>query len=195
MFNQETDERLLQRASRGDEAAFVEVYLRHREAVFSFAYRLLGSKELAEDVAHDCFLSLMKNPERFKAGRASLKTYLLAAVRNLALKHFHKASSNVSLEEMIEEPTLHERYLPIEKLIESELSSLVQKAVMSLPPYQREALILFEYEELSLAEIAAIVEVDVNAVKQRLHRARTSLKKMLAPYIDSEQRSLAWKRL
>jgi RNA polymerase sigma-70 factor (ECF subfamily) len=195
VFNRETDERLLQCASRGDEAAFVEVYLRHRDAVYGFAYRLLGSKELAEDIAHDCFLSLMKNPERFNARQASLKTYLLAAVRNLALKHFRKTSGNVSFEEINAEPIISGKESPIERMIDEELSLFVQKAVMSLPPYQREALILFEYEGLSLVEIAAIVEVDVNAVKQRLHRARTNLKKILAPYIESEQRSLAWKSL
>lgn len=195
MFNQETDERLLQRASRGDDAAFVEVYLRHADAVYGFAYRLLGSKELAEDIAHDCFLSLMKSPERFDARRASLKTYLLAAVRNLALKHFRKSGGNVSLEEINEEPIISGKLSPIERMIDEELSLMVQKAVMSLPPYQREALILFEYEELSLAEIAVIVEVDVNAVKQRLHRARASLREKLASHIGSGRIDLAWKRL
>ena len=70
-----TDERLLGKASRGDEAAFLELYKRHRDPVFRFAYRMLGSMELAEDVAHDCFLSLLKKPEGFDPRRgASLRT-------------------------------------------------------------------------------------------------------------------------
>ncbi len=52
-----TDETLLERASRGDEAAFLILYERHRDAMFRFAYRLLGSVELAEDVTQDCLVS------------------------------------------------------------------------------------------------------------------------------------------
>lgn len=180
MFNQETDERLLERAVRGDESAFVEVYHRHRDAVFGFAYRLIGSIEIAEDITHDCFLSLMKNLERYDSKKASLKTYLLAAVRNLALKHFNKTKASVSVEDLQYEIPV--KNLSHERLIEQEVSALVQKAIIELPPYQREALILFEYENLSLLEIAEIIGIDANAVKQRLHRARTNLRKTLSSF-------------
>lgn len=188
MFNQETDERLLQRASRGDEAAFVEVYQRHRKTVFNFAYRLLGSSEIAEDITHDCFLSLIKNAERFDAKKASLKTYLLAAARNLAAKHFHKTNGNICLEDLSFEPALPDDNLPLRRLIDEEVSLIVQEAIAQLSPLQKEALILFEYEELSLAEVAKVVGEEVNVIKQRLHRARMSLKKILAPYMKSEKR-------
>ena len=56
-----------------------------------------------------------------------------------------------------------------------------------LPELQREALILFEYEDLSLNEIAAVVEADVGAVKARLYRARESLKRALRPYLSSNR--------
>jgi len=61
----------------------------------------------------------------------------------------------------------------------------VRRAVEELPPLQREAFVLFEYEELPLAEIAAIVGADAGAVKARLHRARQHLKRRLAPYLKS----------
>jgi hypothetical protein len=57
----------------------------------------------------------------------------------------------------------------------------VAHAVLALPPFQREALILFEYEELSLEEIAAIAGIEAGAVKARLHRARETLRRRLAP--------------
>ena len=82
------DERLLERAGSGDEKAFALLNERHRQLVFSFAYRLLKSREIAEEVTHDCFLSLFKEPRSFKADgqRASLRTYLCANiwVMNLA---------------------------------------------------------------------------------------------------------------
>jgi RNA polymerase sigma-70 factor (ECF subfamily) len=188
VFNKESDERLLQRAGRGDEAAFVEVYQRHRQTVFGFAFRLLGSVEIAEDITHDCFLSLIKNTERFDATKASLKTYLLAAARNLAAKHFHKTNGNICFEDLTEEPFLSENNLPLKRLLDEELTLIVQDAIAQLSPLQREALILFEYEELSHTEISKVVGEEVNVIKQRLHRARMSLKKILAPYIESENK-------
>jgi RNA polymerase sigma-70 factor (ECF subfamily) len=180
-----TDERLLDRASRGDQAAFLTLYEQYRDVVFRFAYRLLGSEELAEDVAHDCFLSLLKQPGRFDPARASLKTYLLAAARNLAMKHFRGVRSEDALEDLADEPRIPERRGPLSQLLDEELSREVRRAIESLPPLQREALILFEYEELSLSEIASIVGADIGTVKARLHRARQRLKRQLAPYFKS----------
>lgn len=180
-----TDERLLERASRGDEAAFLTLYEYYRDVVFRFAYRLLGSTELAEDVVHDCFLSLLRHPARFDPTRASLKTYLLAAVRNLSMKHFRGARGEDTLEDLASEPRVPERRGPLNQLLDAELSQEVRRAIEGLPPLQREALILFEYEELMLSEIAAVVGADVGTVKARLHRARQRLKRQLAPYYRS----------
>ena len=180
-----TDEELLTEASRGDEAAFLELYRRHRDAVFRFAYRVLGSVETAEDVAHDCFLSLIQQPHRFDPARGSLRTYLFGAARNLALKHFRRMGRDVAVDELPDESfesLLIEAKQPLHQLLDEEASSLVQRAVALLPPLQREALVLFEYEELSLVEIARVVSADVGTVKARLYRARQSLKRALAGY-------------
>ena len=180
-----TDERLLASAGRGDEAAFLALYERHRDAVFRFAYRMLGSAALAEDVAHDCFLSLLKRPEGFDPNRASLRTFLLGAARNQALKHFRSQRGATGLDDLTEEPQAPERQEPLSRLLDDELSLEVQKAIDNLPPLQREALILFEYEELALSEIGAVVGADVGTVKARLHRARQGLRKQLAPYLKN----------
>ena len=180
-----TDEVLLRRAGEGDQAAFLELYHRHREPIYRFAYRVLGEVDIAEDVTHDCFLSLIRKPENFRPERASLRTYLFAAARNLALKHFRSTGRETGLDEMAEEPQLPQRHGPLRKLLDEELASEVRRAVFSLPPMQREALILFEYEGLSLAEIAEITDADVGAIKGRLYRARGQLKELLRPYLNS----------
>ncbi|MGB9180617.1 MAG: sigma-70 family RNA polymerase sigma factor [Pyrinomonadaceae bacterium] len=186
-----TDETLLQRASRGDEAAFIVLYERHRACVFRFAYRMLGSVALAEDVTHDCFLSLIRRPGSFDPQRAALRTYLYAASRNLSLKHLRRTGQEVAVEEYAEETRAPAAQEPLEQLLAEELSQEVSKAIESLPPLQREAIVLFEYEELSLAEIAAIVSADTGAVKARIHRARQNLKKLLAPYLNSRAEAVA----
>ncbi len=182
-----TDEVLLERAGKGDQGAFLELYDRHRQPIFRFAYRLLGEVDTAEDVTHDCFLSLIRKPENFRPGRASLRTYLFAAARNLALKHFRSSSRETGLDEITEELQLSPRHGPLRKLLDEELAAEVRRAVFSLAPLQREALILFEYEGLSLNEIAEITGADAGAVKGRLFRARERLKGILRPYIESGQ--------
>jgi RNA polymerase sigma-70 factor (ECF subfamily) len=186
-----TDENLLTAAAHGDEAAFRLLYERHREAVFRFAYRLLQSIEVAEEITHDCFLSLIKKPSRFDATRASLKTYLCAAARNQAMKHLRRSGSETNFDELIGEPQTSETWNPLKQVIGAELANVVRQAIAELPPLQREAIILFEYEELSLAEIALVVSADVGTVKSRLHRGREKLRQLLSPYIKGEMKALS----
>jgi RNA polymerase sigma-70 factor (ECF subfamily) len=178
---------LLKKAGEGDQAAFLDLYDRYREPIFRFAYRLLGSVEVAEDVTHDCFLSLIRKPENFRPERASLKTYLYAAARNLAMKHFRNQGRETGLDEVTEEPKDSPKRGPLRRLLDEELAAQVRDAVFSLPPLQREALILFEYEGLSLNEIAEIAGTDAGAIKARLYRAREGLRRILQPYIESNQ--------
>jgi len=177
---------LLERAGAGDQAAFLELYDRYRQPIFRFAYRLLGEVDIAEDVTHDCFLSLIRKPENFRPERAPLRTYLFAAARNLALKHFRISGRETGLDEVSEEPHIPPRQEPLRKLLDEELATEVRRAIFSLSPLQREALILFEYEGLSLSEIAEITGVDVGTIKGRLYRARERLKSILRPYLTSE---------
>ena len=182
-----TDELLLKKAGDGDQAAFLELYDRYREPIFRFSYRLLGSVEIAEDVTHDCFLSLIRKPENYRPERASLKTYLYAAARNLALKHFRDQGRETGMDEVSEEPSDAPSRGPLRRLLDEELATQVREAVFSLPPLQREALILFEYEGLSMSEVAEIAGTDVGAVKGRLYRAREGLRRILSPYFKSNQ--------
>ena len=182
-----TDELLLKEAGEGDQAAFLELYDRYREPIFRFAYRLLGSVEVAEDVTHDCFLSLIRKPENYRPERASLKTYLYAAARNLALKHFRDQGRETGLDEVSEEPKESPRRGPLRRLLDEELATQVREAIFSLPPLQREALILFEYEGLSLNEVAEVAGTDTGAIKARLYRAREGLRRTLRPYLEGNQ--------
>jgi RNA polymerase sigma-70 factor (ECF subfamily) len=72
-------------------------------------------------------------------------------------------------------------------LLDEELAMQVRDAILSLSPLQREALILFEYEGLSLNEVAEIAGTDVGAIKARLYRAREGLRRILQPYLKSNQ--------
>jgi RNA polymerase sigma-70 factor (ECF subfamily) len=143
---------------------------------------MLGSVEAAEDVVHDCFLGLIKEPGRFDSTKASLRTYLYAAARNQSAKRYLNSSRESGIEELPREPQVAAHLDPIRQVLDNELAGEVRRAIESLPPLQREALVLFEYEDLSLAEIGAIVGADSNTVKARLFRARDKLRARLERY-------------
>jgi RNA polymerase sigma-70 factor, ECF subfamily len=179
------DELLLEKAGAGDPAAFIRLYERHRAAIYGFSYRLSGSVEAAEDITHDCFLSLIRKPNNFLPHRGSLRTYLLSAARNLWFKKLRDSGRELAMDDFDGDQFIAPGREPLRRLLDDELSEKVQKAVSSLPPLQREALILFEYEGLALNEIANMVGSDVGAVKSRLHRARERLRNALRPYLTN----------
>jgi RNA polymerase sigma-70 factor (ECF subfamily) len=151
----------------------------------AFAYRLSGSVEVAEDITHDCFLSLIKRSEKFRPGEAALRTYLFSAARNLWLKQLRNFGRESAMDELTDDQFVAVDKQPLRRLLDDELSLKVQEAVSSLPPLQREALVLFEYEGMALSEIAGMVGTDVGAVKSRLHRARERLRIALRPYLST----------
>lgn len=179
-----TDERLLKRTRSGDSAAFQQLYERHRETTFRFACLMLGSSEHAEDITHDCFLSLIRNPERFDSGRASLRTYLYATARNLVSKRLRHAGkeSHLSGTSAGNPPVCSGQ--PLTKLLDVELAEKVREALQQLPHAQREAIVLYEYEDQSLADIAAITGAEIGTIKWRLHEGRAKLRQELALYLN-----------
>jgi RNA polymerase sigma-70 factor (ECF subfamily) len=151
-------------------AAFEE----HKNAVYRFAWRMMNSAAAAEDVAQDVFLSLLHHRQRFDPARGRLRSFLLGIARNLVLKRWRDEERWLELadERLAAHAVTAER---------SDIARMVGEAVRLLPPLQREVLILAEYEELSLEEIACAVESEIGTVKSRLHRARENLRRTLAP--------------
>jgi RNA polymerase sigma-70 factor (ECF subfamily) len=155
------------------EDEFRSAFDEHQDAVYRFLWRMAGA-EAAEDLAQDVFLALLRHAGRFDPARGTLRTFLLAIARNLALKRWRDAHQWVELDD--------ERFVaPSSDATASETADLVGAAVRSLPPLQREVIILAEYEELSLEEIARTVASEVGTVKSRLHRARENLRRLLEP--------------
>jgi RNA polymerase sigma-70 factor, ECF subfamily len=177
---------LVREARQGDEQAFLAIYHRHRSPVFRFAWRLTGSRATAEDVTQECFLALVRGAA-FDGDRGGLRTYLYGIARNLVLRRLR-----ISEREAEEAADATAPVDVLGDLLEAERSELVARAVARLPMLQREAIILFTFEELSLEEIARITGVDAGTVKSRLHRARESLRAVLAPFLirDHERRCL-----
>ncbi|HEY2018707.1 MAG TPA: RNA polymerase sigma factor [Bryobacteraceae bacterium] len=168
----------LKQAAGGATEAFRTLFEAHREPLFRLAWYLAGSVDAAEDVVQDCFLRLVRNPGRFDERRGSLRQYLYGMVRNLVRQRWQAAGREVPLDD---EPDHVADEAP-DSGPRAEVSDAVRSAIDSLPPLQREAIVLFEFEGLTLEEIAALTGCDAGTVKSRLHRARERLRRALAPY-------------
>lgn len=164
-----------------DENAFLVIYQAHRTPLFRFVWRMTGSVEIAEDVTQECFLLLVRGNTAFDDRQGSLRNYLFGAARHLVFRRLRLSSHET--EESSEEPATTADTDTLTSLLAGERAAMVQRAVASLPPLQREVILLFEYEDLTLEAVAAVTGVPVGAVKARLQRARHSLRKHLAPLL------------
>jgi RNA polymerase sigma-70 factor (ECF subfamily) len=151
---------------------FRQAFDRHKDSVYRFAWRMTNSPETAEDVAQEVFLALLSKPGGFDPARGELRGFLFGAARNQVRKRWRDANRWAELDEdaFVAPP-----------VAELETSEAVAAAIRALPPLQREVLLLSEYEELSLEEIARTVDAEVGTIKSRLFRARENLRRALAP--------------
>jgi len=164
-----------------DTMDLLQVFDEHHAPLFRFAYRLTGSVADAEDIVQVCFLELLRPDCAYDPKRAPLRTWLFGVVRNQSLKRLrHQAAPY--LPEIANAPS------PEYEVLREEVEKVVQQAVMMLPETQREVLILAHYEQMPLAEVAAILDIDLGAVKSRLQRARASLRETLAAYAPNLER-------
>lgn len=165
---------------------FRDAFHLHKDVLYRFAYRMTGSRALAEDVVQECYLALWRRPGAYDAQRGAVRAFLLGIARNVILKRWRdeRPYEELDAESFICQPV---------DLPAGERAEFVARAVAHLPPLQREALILAEYEEMSLEEIARATGAAIAAAKSRLHRARDNLRRLLAP-IWEETRSTNAKR-
>ncbi|MEO5924931.1 MAG: RNA polymerase sigma factor [Bryobacteraceae bacterium] len=153
----------------------------HKHAVYDFALRMTGTPSTAEDISQDTFLELLRKPQSFDPARGTLRVFLIGVARNLVYRRWRTEQRFIPTDDLDDTPAI----LPDPNA--STIAETIRNAVQSLPPLQREAVLLFEYEGFTLEEIAAIANVETGTVKSRLHRARTSLRLALAPLQNGVQ--------
>lgn len=171
------EQQLLQKARNGDEAALLELFDQHHRPLFRFAWRLTGRQADAEDIVQECFLALLRPSSTFDGRRTGLRTYLFGAVRNQAhklLRRREQSDGNL--------PTVPDHRSPESETLRTERENAVARAIRQLPDTQQEVLILAQYEQMPLAEIAGLLGLELGAVKSRLQRARAALKETLADH-------------
>jgi RNA polymerase sigma-70 factor (ECF subfamily) len=131
----------------------------------------------------ECFLALLRPGCNFNPARTPILTYLFGVARNQWLKRLR-------LREQGDAPESIDSCTPETEAVRSELATAVAKAIAELPESQREVLVLAHYEQLPLAEIAEVTNLELTAVKSRLQRARATMRESLAAYEPQRERSI-----
>ena len=179
------------RLAAGQDAALNDLMERHATPVFHFLCRMVGNEDDSNDLAQETFARVFRARASFRPGE-KFSTWLFTIAANLARNHFRWRARhpNVSLEaESGEaEQTLGSTLpsddpAPNEQALTAERAQAVRSAVGKLPEDLREAIVLCEWQELSVAEAAAILESTPKAVESRLYRARQILRERLKSWL------------
>jgi len=170
----------------GDAGAFEKLVRRHERRVFSLVFRMLGSREEAEDVAQEAFLALHRHGHRFR-GEARFSTFVYRVAANAALNRRRTLGRRRAREEALVRRQDAGDDLPVaprnpeDAASGGEVQVQVQAALQELPPDLRMAIVLYDIEGQSYSDIAHALRIPEGTVKSRIHRARTALRDRLRP--------------
>jgi len=182
----------MERLVAGHDTALNELMNRHAGAVFGFLCRMVGNEDDANDLAQETFVRVYRSRKHYQP-RHRFVTWLYTIAANLARNHLRWRSRHPTLS--VESPrgndgtTLGETLVaggatPSEASERREQQTAVQVAVGKLPEDLRAALVLCEWEELSMADAAEILGTTPKAIDSRLYRARKQLRQELTRWIE-----------
>lgn len=186
----EADERdLVKRAQSGDIDAFGVLVRAHQSAVFNVAYRMIGSRHDAEDVAQEVFLRAFRAFGRFDPERP-LRPWLKRIASNLSLNWLQSSQIRTTgvvtdmhfpgQDELTMDSFAQSKPLPEQALIRQETAAQLRAAILQLPPHYRAVIELRHFQNLSYDEMAETLERSLSNVKSDLYRARKRLAELLS---------------
>src|SRR2546423_14719637 len=177
------DEELMQLVRRGEARAFEALYDRHSGVAFSLAYRMVGTRPVAEDVVQEAFLAFWRANARYDRARGSVRTWILGIVHNRAIDALRRGS--VHDRRRVSDEGLEERFPPAERT-EAEVARRdeardVRSALETLPAEQLRVIELAYFGGFSQSEIAAMLDTPVGTVKGRMRLGLGKMRSQLGP--------------
>ena len=181
------DQDLVARCLQGDDAAWESIISSFAGRIFRLSYRYTGRREEAEDLTQEIFIRIYQNLRSFRADTGSFQNWALRLSRNLIIdryrqtRRFQQCGGSQELDAMHLED--HSRPSPQRKMEQAEASVLIRRALQSLSPESKEAIILRDLEGMGYQEMAVILGVPEGTVKSRISRGRTALARQLSKHM------------
>jgi len=188
---EQSDADLVRQTLGGNSSAYNGLVQRYQRQVYNLAYRMLGNAEDAGDLVQDTFLRAYGALASFRQD-ASFLTWLYKIASNLCIDQLRsrKAKSTLSLEVELEEgrePAADLRSSgPEEAAVRGSVAEVVQRAILNLPEKYRAVVVMRHLHDMSVDEIARVLELPTGTVKTHLFRAREMLRGRLRPVLEME---------
>lgn len=187
------EETILEGLRQGDRDTFRDLVDAWQVKVINLSNAYLNDLQEAEDIAQDVFIEVLESIHRFR-GDSSLATWIYRITVNKSLNRRKKLKrqsiyrihpQQLSSVEKISMHQIHAATDPESALQQQEDRQALSRAIDKLPEQQRNAFILYQYEQMSYKEIAEVLKVSMAAVESLLFRAKSNLRKHLLSYITS----------
>ena len=176
------DSILVARSLQQDHEAFGQLIDRHASVIVSVAYRMVGNRAEAEDLAQEAFLTAFKSLSTFRAD-SKFSTWLYRIAVNKCKDWLRVKRPGLGLYDVDADETLDiyvaEERTPEQLLSRQQVATELEQAIQRLPPLYREAFILKHVEGLSYEEMEAIVGVSGDTLKMRVYKGRLQLSREL----------------
>ena len=172
-----SDDQLYNAFIKGDNSSFDELMVRYGDSLTYYLWGKLGDMQEAEDMMIESFARIMVKQPRIREG--NFKAYLFKVGKNLVSKYFRRSHSRdvFSLEEMYQE--LAESSFLEDRVLDDERDRILHLCLERIDPMMREALWLVYFEDLSYAETAEVMNVNVKKIDNLLSRGKKQLREEL----------------
>ncbi len=188
MQDNQKDLTLIDRILSGDQSAYRDLANRHKDYAFTVAYRIIGNREDAEEVAHDAFIQAFRALDKFNR-EAKFTTWFYRIVFNAAAGF--KRKNKIILHSMDTALTEGLGAVDVKDAFKrKDQQQYISLAMQHLPPDDVTMITLFYFQEHTLEEIAEITGIPANTAKVKLHRARKRLGEELKRLLKSEAQTL-----
>lgn len=173
----EDEARVVQEALDGSQRAYTLLLNSHRGAVYNLIRRMIGDEEEALDLSQQTFIKAFRSLESFNLS-FSFRSWILTIASRVAIDSLRRRRvETVSIEQTGE--IVARTPTPEVVLERKERRESIERAVGSLPPEYRVAILLRHKEGLSYEEMARVLDLPMGTVKSRVHRGREMLRKLL----------------
>lgn len=192
MSTGQTDIDIISAVLKGNQQAYAELVQRYQNYVFTIVLRYIKSREDAEEVAQDIFIKAYRSLSDFK-GASKFSTWLYTITTTTCITCLRKKKLEVhSLdnEKVFEVADNQDSGMSANQIEQKSRVNMVNNAIAMLSGDDAELITLFYKGEQTLEEIAKVLGIEANAVKVRLHRARTRLKEKMQKHFSAEVRDI-----